>query len=52
MSRIHNHPHPGETLRGDMLPALGLSVTKAAEQLNVSRAAFSCVLNARAAISP
>lgn len=45
-------PHPGETLRDDVLPALGLSVTKAAEQLNVSRAALSRVLNGRAAISP
>lgn len=52
MSRIHNYPHPGEILRDDVLPALGLSVTKAAEQLNVSRAALSRVLNGRAAISP
>lgn len=52
MSEIHNPPHPGETLRDDILPALGLSVTKAAEQLNVSRVALSRVLNGRAAISP
>jgi len=52
MSEIHNPPHPGETLRDDILPALGLSVTKAAEQLNISRAALSRVLNGRAAISP
>jgi len=52
MSEIHNPPHPGETLRDDVLPALGLSVTKAAEQLNVSRAALSRVLNGRAGISP
>ena len=52
MSEIYNPPHPGETLREDILPALGLSVTKAAEQLNVSRAALSRVLNGRAAISP
>lgn len=45
-------PHPGETLRDDILPALGLSVTKAAEQLNVSRVDLSRVLNGRAAISP
>lgn len=41
MTRMHNPPHPGETLREDVLPALGLSVTEAAEQLNVSRAAIS-----------
>ena len=52
MSKMHNPPHPGETLREDILPALGLSVTKAAEQLNVSRPTLSRVLNARAAISP
>lgn len=52
MSKMHNPPHPGETLREDILPALGLSVTKAAEQLNVSRPTLSRVLNGHAAISP
>lgn len=49
---MFNPPHPGETLREDVLPALGLTVTAAAEQLGVTRAAFSRVLNGRAAISP
>jgi addiction module HigA family antidote len=49
--KMHNPPHPGETLREDVLPALGLTVTAAAEQLGVSRAALSRVLNGRAAIS-
>lgn len=49
---MHNPPHPGETLREDVLPALGLSVTEAAVQLGVSRVSFSRVLNGRAAISP
>lgn len=52
MSRMFTPPHPGETLREDVLPALGLTVTAAAEQLGVTRAAFSRVLNGRAAISP
>jgi addiction module HigA family antidote len=52
MSRMHNPPHPGETLREDVLPALGLTVTQAAAQLGVTRAALSRVLNGRAAISP
>jgi addiction module HigA family antidote len=52
MSRMYNPPHPGETLREDVLPALGLSVTAAAAQLGVTRAALSRVLNCRAAISP
>jgi len=49
---MHNPPHPGDTLREDVLPALGLSVTEAAEALGVTRVALSRVLNARAAISP
>jgi addiction module HigA family antidote len=49
---MHNPPHPGETLREDILPALGLTVTDAAAQLGVTRAALSRVLNGRAAISP
>ncbi len=52
MTRIHNPPHPGETLREDVLPALGLTVTDAAAQLGVTRAALSRVVNCRAAISP
>ncbi|CAN7774874.1 HigA family addiction module antitoxin [Cupriavidus necator] len=52
MTRMFNPPHPGSTLREDVLPALGLSVTEAAAQLGVSRAAFSRVLNEHAAISP
>lgn len=52
MSRMFNPPHPGETLKDDVLPALGLSVTDAAAQLGVTRAALSRVLNGRAAISP
>jgi len=52
MSRMFNPPHPGETLKEDVLPALGLNVTEAAAQLGVTRVALSRVLNGRAAISP
>ena len=52
MGRMHNPPHPGLTLRDDVLPALGLSVTNAAQQLGVARVTLSRVLNGRAAISP
>jgi antitoxin HigA-1 len=51
MNAMHNPPHPGETLREDVLPALKLGVTEAAGQLGVTRAALSRVLNGRAAIS-
>ncbi len=49
---IHNPPHPGEILREDVLPELGLTITQAAQQLGVTRAALSRVLNGHAAISP
>ncbi|MEX3526480.1 MAG: HigA family addiction module antitoxin [Burkholderia sp.] len=52
MTRISNPPHPGETFREDVLPALGLTVNEAAAQLGVTRAALSRVLDGRAAISP
>ena len=52
MARMFNPPHPGLTLRDDVLPALGLKVIEAALQLGVSRVALSRVLNGRAAISP
>lgn len=51
MSKMHNPPHPGETLREDVLPALGLTVSEAAAQLGVSRVTLSRVLNGRAGIS-
>ncbi|MFA7243494.1 MAG: HigA family addiction module antitoxin [Sulfuricellaceae bacterium] len=50
--KMHNPPHPGLTLRDDVLPALGLSVTEAAQQLDVARVTLSRVINGRAAISP
>ena len=49
--RMHNPPHPGLTLRDDVLPALGMSVTDAADQLGVTRPTLSRVLNGHAAIS-
>jgi len=52
MTRIHTPSHPGLTLRDDVLPALGLTVTDAAAQLGVTRATLSRVVNGRAAISP
>lgn len=52
MNRIFNPPHPGDTLRDDVLPALGLTVTEAASQLGVTRAALSRILHRHAGISP
>ena len=51
MSDMRNPPHPGETLRDDVFPALGITITEAARQLGVTRVALSRALNGRAAIS-
>lgn len=51
MSKMHNPPHPGETLREDVLPALGLTVTQAAQELGINRVTLSRVLNGKAGIS-
>ena len=50
--KMHNPPHPGEILRELCLEPLGLSVTRAAEALGVSRKTLSAILNERAGISP
>ena len=49
---FHQPTHPGEVLRDEVLPALGLSVTKAAALLHVSWQALHAVLSERAAITP
>ncbi len=48
---MKNPPHPGELVREDIIGALGLSVTKAAEILGVRRATLSDVTNGKAAVS-
>lgn len=49
--RMHNPPHPGELLRELWLKPLGLSITAAAAQLNVSRKTVSEIVNSRAAVT-
>ena len=51
MARMHNPPYPGATLREDVLPALGLTVTQAAVELGINRVTLSRVLNGKAGIS-
>ena len=51
MARMHDPPHPGETLKEDVLPELRLTVTEAARQLGVSRQSLSRVLDGRAPIT-
>ena len=46
---MHNPEHPGEVLR-EWLPE-GMTVTKAAEELQVSRVTLSKVLNGKAGVT-
>lgn len=52
MSRMFNPPHPGEALKEDVLPDLGITVTEAAKQLGVTRVTFSRIINGKSGISP
>lgn len=44
--------HPGEVFKEDVLIPLGISVTKAAELLGVSRKTLSAFINQRCSLSP
>ena len=48
---MKNPPHPGEIIREEIIKALGLTVTSAAEILGVRRATLSDVTNGRASVS-
>ena len=48
---MHNPPHPGGIVRRQCLEPLGLSVTRAAEGLGVTRQALSDLVNGNAGIS-
>jgi addiction module HigA family antidote len=48
---MFNPPHPGESIREDILPALDLSVTEAAKQLGVSRVTVSRLIHGQSGIS-
>jgi antitoxin HigA-1 len=49
---MKNPPHPGELIRTEIVEALGLNVTKAAEILHVRRAALSDLVHGKAALTP
>lgn len=44
--------HPGEVLREDVLPAIGMSVTEAAKALNVTRQTLHRLLAETTAVTP
>lgn len=46
-----NPPHPGEILKEDVLPELGLTVGEFAAHLGISRPHLSKILNGRASVS-
>ena len=48
---MKNPPHPGEIVREQILEALGLTVTRAAEILAVRRATLSDLTNCKASVS-
>lgn len=49
---MKNPVHPGRILREDCLEPLGLSVTKAARVLGVTRRALAKVVNEQSGVSP
>ncbi len=44
-------PHPGDYLREDILPELGMSITQLASHLGVSRASLSELVNGHRSVS-
>ena len=48
---MHNPPHPGEIVRHECLEPLGLTVTRAAQGLGVTRQALSDLVNGKAGVS-
>ena len=51
MMPMQNPPHPGEIVRWECLEPLGLTVTKAAKGLGVTRQALSDLVNGKAGVS-
>ncbi|WP_278929362.1 HigA family addiction module antitoxin [Pseudomonas qingdaonensis] len=49
---MFNPPHPGETLREDVLPALDIKVAEFARRLGYARETLSRILHGRAPVSP
>ena len=49
---MKNPPHPGDLIKTEIVEALSLSVSKAAEILKVRRATLSDLLRGKAALTP
>jgi addiction module HigA family antidote len=50
--KMHDPPHPGAVLRQICLDPMGVTITRAAKALHVSRKTLSAILNGRAGVSP
>ena len=49
---MKNPPHPGDLIKTEIIEALNLSVTKAADILKVRRATLSDLLHGKAGLTP
>ena len=49
---MKNPPHPGDLIKTEIIEALGLNVSKAADVLKVRRATLSDLLHGKAALTP
>jgi addiction module HigA family antidote len=49
---MKNPPHPGDLIKTEIIDALGLSVSKAADLLKVRRATLSDLLRGKASLTP
>ena len=52
MIRMARPAHPGQFIKMEIIESLGLTVTRAASILGVTRPALSALLNGRASLSP
>lgn len=49
---MHNPPHPGLIVKRALIEGAGLTVTEAAQQLDVGRVTLSKLINCKSGISP
>lgn len=50
--RMHNPPHPGDTILEDCIKVVGWTVTEAAKALGLSRAMLSRICHGHAPVTP
>ena len=50
--KMFNPPHPGEIIKGLWLDPMGVTITKAASAVGVSRKTLSKIINKKAGVTP